>query len=194
MRVAVLGAGIVGLTTAYQLVRRGHEVSIVDRQPGPALECSHANGGYIAISQAVPWSAPGVPAKTLLSMLQPDAPILLHAGQLPRMWRWGLEFLRASRAEVSWRNTLAVLRLALHSFEQLKRVRADAAIEYGPVMGGCLKLFSDARTMAAALAEFGAAAAVRPRLPPARPAADPRPGAGARPAHRPADRRHPLSR
>ena len=67
MRVAVLGAGIVGLTTAYQLVRRGHEVSIIDRQPGPALECSHANGGYIAISQAVPWSAPGVPTKTLLS-------------------------------------------------------------------------------------------------------------------------------
>ena len=89
MRIAVLGAGIVGLTTAYQLVRRGHEVTIIDRQPGPALECSHANGGYIAISQAVPWSAPGVPTKTLLSMLRPDAPILLHAGQLPRMWTLG---------------------------------------------------------------------------------------------------------
>jgi D-amino-acid dehydrogenase len=153
VRVAVLGAGIVGLTTAYQLVRRGHEVSIVDRQPGPALECSHANGGYIAISQAVPWSAPGVPTKTLLSMLQSDAPILLHAGQLPRMWRWGLEFLRASRAEVSWRNTQALLRLALHSLEQLKRVRADAAIDYSPVLGGSLKLYSDAQTMAEALAE-----------------------------------------
>ena len=153
MRVAVLGAGIVGLTTAYQLVRRGHEVSIVDRQPGPAMECSHANGGYIAISQAVPWSAPGVPTKTLLSMLRPDAPILLHAGQLPRMWRWGLAFLRASRPEISWRNTLAVLRLALHSFEQLKRVRAEIAIDYSPVVGGCLKLFSDAQTMAEALAE-----------------------------------------
>jgi D-amino-acid dehydrogenase len=126
---------------------------VVDRQPGPALECSHANGGYIAISQAVPWSAPGVPTKTLLSMLRPDAPILLHAGQLPRMWRWGLDFLRASRAEVSWRNTQTLLRLALHSFEQLKRVRADAAIDYSPVLGGSLKLYSDPQTMAEALAE-----------------------------------------
>jgi D-amino-acid dehydrogenase len=89
----------------------------------------------------------------MLSMLRPDAPILLHAGQLPRMGRWGLEFLRASRAEVSWRNTVALLRLALYSFEQLKRVRADAAIDYSPVLGGPLKLFSDARTMAEALAE-----------------------------------------
>jgi D-amino-acid dehydrogenase len=153
VRIAVLGAGIVGLTTACQLVRRGHEVTVIDRQPGPALECSHANGGYIAISQAVPWSAPGVPTKTLLSMLRPDAPILLHAAQLPRMWRWGLAFLRASRAEVSWRNTLAVLRLALHSFEQLKRVRAEIALDYHPVTGGSLKVFSDGKTLAAAVAE-----------------------------------------
>jgi D-amino-acid dehydrogenase len=89
----------------------------------------------------------------MLSMLRPDAPILLHAGQLPRMGRWGFDFLRASRAEVSWRNTVALLRLALYSFEQLKRVRADAAIDYSPVLGGPLKLFSDARTMAEALAE-----------------------------------------
>jgi D-amino-acid dehydrogenase len=153
VRVAVLGAGIVGLTTAYQLVRRGHEVTIVDRQPGPAMECSHANGGYIAISQAVPWSAPGVPTETFLSMLRPDAPILLHAGQLLRMAGWGLAFLRASRAEVSWRNTLGVLRLALYSLEQLKRVRAEIAIDYHPVTAGSLKVFSNDKTMAAAVAE-----------------------------------------
>ena len=153
MRVAVLGAGIVGLTTAYQLVRRGHEVTIVDRQSGPAMECSHANGGYIAISQAAPWSAPGVPTETFLSMLRPDAPILLHAGQLPRMAGWGLAFLRASRAEVSWRNTLAVLRLALYSLEQLKRVRAEIPIDYHPVAAGSLKVFSDGKTLAAAVAE-----------------------------------------
>ena len=67
--------------------------------------------------------------------------------------RWGLDFLRASRAEVSGATRVALLRLALYSFEQLKRVRADAAIDYSPVLGGPLKLFSDAQTMAEALAE-----------------------------------------
>src|SRR5262249_42002884 len=124
-----------------------------DRQAGPALECSHANGGYIAISQSVPWSAPGVPTETFLSMLRPGAPILLHMGQLPHMAGWGLAFLRASRAKVSWRNTLAVLRLALYSLEQLKRVRAEIVIDYHPVTTGSLKVFSTRKPMAAAVAE-----------------------------------------
>src|SRR5262249_40599589 len=99
------------------------------------------------------WSAPGVPTETFLSMLRPDAPILLHVGQLPRIAGWGLAFLRASRAEVSWRNTLAILRLALYSHEQLKRVRAEIAIDYHPVTAGSLKVYSDRKTMAAAVAE-----------------------------------------
>src|SRR5262245_31714103 len=105
MKVAVIGAGIIGVTTAYQLMRDGHDVTVLDRQPGPGLECSHANGGYVAISQAVPWSQPGVPTKTLLGHFNKAPPILLHAGQLPAMWRWGLEFLAASRAAPSWENT-----------------------------------------------------------------------------------------
>ena len=99
MRVIVLGGGVVGVTTAFFLLQDGHEVTLVERQPGVARECSHANGGFVAISQAVPWSAPGGPVKTLTTMTRPDAPILIHLRQVPRIWRWGLDFLRASRAE-----------------------------------------------------------------------------------------------
>jgi D-amino-acid dehydrogenase len=147
MKVVVLGGGIVGVSTALFLARDGHEVAVIDRQPGVAMECSYANGGYVAVSQAVPWSAPGVPRKTLLGMLRPDPPILLHARQLPNIWRWGVEFLRCSRAQTSWQNTLHVLRLAIYSFDALKQARGEAGIEYGAVARGCLKVFSDRESL-----------------------------------------------
>jgi len=155
MKVIVLGGGVVGVTTAYYLLKDGHQVMLIERQPGVARECSHANGGFVAISQAVPWSAPGVPLKTLKSIAQPDAPILIHAGQIPKMWRWGLEFLHCSRAETSWANTRHVLRLALYSFEALKEIRDDTRVGYDLVQGGALKVYSDQTSLdeAAAAAE-----------------------------------------
>jgi D-amino-acid dehydrogenase len=152
MKVIVLGGGVVGVTTAFYLMQDGHEVTLLERQPGVARECSHANGGFVAISQAVPWSAPGVPTKTLRTMAQPDAPILIHAAQLPRIWRWGLDFLRASRPGPSWANTRHVLRLSLYSFEALKEVRATTGIEYDRVTGGALKVYSDHKSLDAAIA------------------------------------------
>ncbi|MBL8907767.1 MAG: D-amino acid dehydrogenase [Rhizobiales bacterium] len=152
MKVAVIGAGIVGVTTAYQLLRDGHEVTVIDRQPGPALECSHANGGYVAISQAVPWSQPGVPTKTLLGLLGKAPPILVHPGQIPAMWRWGLEFILASRVAPSWENTKDVLRLALYSHAILKETRERETIAYAPILKGTLKVFSEQETMQGAIA------------------------------------------
>ena len=101
MKIIVLGGGVIGVTTAYYLLKDGHEVTLIERQSGVAQECSHANGGFVAISQAVPWAAPGVPSKALGQMFRSDAPILIHAGQIPRMWRWGLAFMRAAGAEPS---------------------------------------------------------------------------------------------
>jgi D-amino-acid dehydrogenase len=152
VKVVVLGGGVVGVTTAYYLLKDGHQVTVIERQAGVARECSHANGGFVAISQAVPWSAPGVPAKTLRTMAQPDAPILVHASQLPRIWRWGLDFIRSSRAGRSWDNTRHVLRLALHSFEALKEIRADTGVQYDAVEGGALKVYSDQRSLDEAVA------------------------------------------
>jgi len=155
MKVIVLGGGVVGVTTAYYLLKDGHQVMLIERQEGVARECSHANGGFVAISQAVPWSAPGVPLKTLKSMAEADAPILIHAGQIPRMWRWGLDFLRCSSARTSWGNTRHVLRLALHSFAALKEIRDDTGVRYDRVQGGALKVYSDQKSLdeAAAVSE-----------------------------------------
>jgi D-amino-acid dehydrogenase len=152
MKVSVLGGGVIGITTAFYLLQDGHEVTLLERQQGVARECSHANGGFVAISQAVPWSAPGVPTKTLRTMTQPDAPILIHAAQLPRIWRWGLDFLRASRPEPSWANTRHVLRLSLYSFEALNEIRAATGIEYDRVTGGALKVYSDRKALDDAIA------------------------------------------
>jgi D-amino-acid dehydrogenase len=152
MKVIVLGGGVVGVTTAYFLLQDGHEVTLVERQPGVARECSHANGGFVAISQAVPWSAPGVPTKTLKTMTRPDAPIRIHTSQLPRIWRWGVDFLRASRAGPSFANTQAVLRLALYSLEALKQIRAATGLDYDRVTGGALKVYSDQKSLDEAIA------------------------------------------
>jgi D-amino-acid dehydrogenase len=152
MKVIVLGGGVVGVTTAYYLLRDGHDVTLIERQAGVARECSHANGGFVAISQAVPWSAPGVPAKTLRTMARPNAPILLHASQIPKMWRWGLEFIRSSQRDLSWANTCHVLRLSLFSFEALKEIRDDTGVQYDRVAGGALKVYSDQNSLDEAVA------------------------------------------
>jgi len=143
MKIAVLGAGIVGLTTAYQLTRDGHEVVVVDRQADVSLECSYANGGFIAISQAVPWSSPGVLLRVLTTMFRSDAPILLHPLQLPKIWRWGIEFLSCSSAPVSWENTKHILSLALYSLDLLRKVRDEARVDYFQRTNGCLKIYAD---------------------------------------------------
>ena len=155
MKIIVIGGGIVGVTTAYELMRDGHAVALIERQPGVAMECSHANGGYVAVSQAVPWSAPGVPTQTLLHSFTRDAPIVLHPSQLPRMWKWGLEFLFCSREVPSWNNTRHVLRLALYSHDVLKQTRNREAIDYHSLAKGCLKVFREQASLdhAAAVSE-----------------------------------------
>ena len=152
MKVIVLGAGVVGVTTAYYLLKDGHQVMLIERQAGVARECSHANGGFVAISQAVPWAAPGVPTKTIRTMARSNAPILMHVSQIPKMWRWGLEFIRCSRAQPSWENTKRVLRLSLFSAEALHEIRTDTGVQYDAVAGGALKVYSDQKSLDEAIA------------------------------------------
>jgi len=93
MRVAVLGAGVIGVTTAWYLRQAGHEVELIDRQPAVAQETSFANGGQISVSHSEPWANAGAPALALRWLGREDAPLLFRLRADPAQWLWGLRFL-----------------------------------------------------------------------------------------------------
>ena len=88
----VLGAGAVGTASAWYLLKAGHRVEVVERQPAAGLETSWGNGGVIHASEVEPWSQPGMPRKILGWLGKENAPLLLRYGAIPQMWRWGLAF------------------------------------------------------------------------------------------------------
>ena len=93
MRVLILGAGVIGVTSAYYLAKAGHEVTVVERQPGPALETSFANAGEISPGYASPWAGPGIPLKAIKWLTMRDGPLVIRPMLDPRMWLWGLQLL-----------------------------------------------------------------------------------------------------
>lgn len=145
MKVLVLGAGVVGVTSAWYLAKAGHEVTVVDRESSAGLETSFANGGQISVSQPEPWANPGAPAKIIKWLGQEDAPLLFRLRADPRQWSWGLRFLLEC---LPWRtraNTLSILRLAIYSRARLQALRRDTAIEYDHLENGILQIYTDAR-------------------------------------------------
>lgn len=115
MRVAVIGGGVIGLTTAYALIRQGHEVDLIERRDEVGLETSFANGGQLSYRYVSPLADAGVPLEALSWMLRSDAPLRFKPQFNLQQWRWCLQFLAACRRSVNQRNTAHLLRLALHS-------------------------------------------------------------------------------
>ena len=145
MTVVVLGAGVVGVATAYFLARAGAQVVVVDRQPGPALETSFANGGQISANHATPWAAPSTPWKALKWLGRDDAPLLFHLRFDPALWAWGLRFLANCRRARVAVNIERALRVALYSRNQLALVRAATGIAYDQLTRGILHIFRNPR-------------------------------------------------
>lgn len=143
MRIAVTGAGLIGLATAHFLHAQGHKVVIVERRDGPALETSFANAGMLTPSQAEPWNVPGILAKVLGWIGREDAPVLLRPAALPSMLYWSWQFLRNSRPERFLANTRANARLARLSVDELRALRRHESLEYGQVCPGTLKVYRD---------------------------------------------------
>jgi len=153
MKVMVLGAGIIGTTTAYYLAKAGHEVHVIDRQSEAAMETSFANGGVLHTSEAEPWSQPGMPQKVLSWMGKENAPMLLKVSALPSIWRWGLSFMRNCSLE-RYRFAAAVnLRLALHALAAIKQIRAETHPSYDLLEKGSLKIYTRQEAMDKNVAE-----------------------------------------
>jgi len=163
MRVMVLGAGVIGTSCAYYLARAGHEVVVVDRQRGPALETSFANAGGICPGFAGPWAAPGLPLKVARWLFTRDAPVVLLPRLDPYQWRWLARFLRNCSAERFARNKARMQRIAHYSKACLTELITDTGIAFDHGEGGVLQLFRTEEELAGAeksarvLTEFGIA-------------------------------------
>lgn len=149
MRVVILGAGVVGVTSAYYLRRAGHDVVVVDRQPGPALETSFANAGEISPGYASPWAAPGIPLKALRWLLMRHAPLILKPMPDPAMLRWLLAMLRNCTQTRYDLNKSRMVRLAEFSRDELRTLRETIGIEYDQRSQGTLQLFRTDKQVAA---------------------------------------------
>ncbi|HJS92571.1 MAG TPA: D-amino acid dehydrogenase [Steroidobacteraceae bacterium] len=152
MKAVIIGSGLIGTSSAYFLARRGWEVTVLDRQEGPGLETSFANGSLLTPSMPEPWNSPGSWRVLLKSLPRSDSALKLRLKALPQLAGWGIGFLRNSSPPRYERNTVKNLKLALHSAEVLARLRREIGIEYGGAFRGSLRIIRDAAALEAALA------------------------------------------
>ena len=151
MNVLVLGAGVVGVSSAWYLSQAGHRVTVIDRQPGVGLETSFANGGQISVSHAEPWSNPHAPLRALSWLGQEDAPLLFRLRPDAALLDWTCRFLRECLPGRTRDNIRDIVRLALYSREQLGRLRQETGIRYDHLTRGILHVYTEAKGYRAAI-------------------------------------------
>ncbi|UCH76196.1 MAG: D-amino acid dehydrogenase [Rhodospirillales bacterium] len=154
MKVLVLGAGVAGVSAAWSLLRDGHQVEVVERQPQAALETSYANAGLIAPGHAFAWASPKAPRTLLRSLWRDDQALRLRLTADPRMWAWALRFLRqctASRARI---NTLRKHALCLYSQRLFHELIAETGIDYDGRTGGLVYLYRTPESLARGVANM----------------------------------------
>src|SRR5438128_6133962 len=161
MKVIVLGAGVIGTTSAWFLSKAGHEVTVIDRQPAAGLETSFANGGQISVSHAEPWANPSAPAKVLKWLMKEDAPLLFRLRADPHQWAWGLKFLRECTTARTRHNIIQIVNLGLYSRATLQELRGETGMQYDHLERGILHFytrqqeFDAAQEPARIMREFG---------------------------------------
>jgi D-amino-acid dehydrogenase len=145
MNVLVLGAGVIGTTTAWYLRAAGHDVTVVERRQAAAEETSFANGGQISVSHVEPWANPAAPLQILRWLGQPDAPLLFRPRLDWQQWRWGLQFLIECLPGRTRRNMLQILAMSTYSLAALRELRAATGIAYDDLQRGILQIYTDHR-------------------------------------------------
>ncbi len=143
MKTLVLGGGVVGVTTAYFLAKAGHEVTILEEKDGLGLEASAGNAGIIAPGHSFAWASPRAPAMLLRSLRGDETAIRVRLNSDPRLYAWGLRFLRECTAGRARRNTLIKLRLCQYSQRVLNELARVEGIEYHAIAQGALYLYRD---------------------------------------------------
>jgi len=151
MRVVVLGAGVVGVASAWYLGRAGHEVTVIDRHTAAGMETSFANGGQISVSHAEPWANPAAPLKVLKWLAREDAPLLFRLRPELRQWLWGLSFLRECLPARTRHNIRQIVTLGLYSRSSLQALRAETGLQYDQLSRGILHFYTTQRELDAAL-------------------------------------------
>lgn len=141
MKIIIFGAGVIGTTTAYFLAKQGHQVTVVERQPGPGLETSFANAGEVSPGYSAPWAGPGVPLKAVQWLLMKHSPLVIKPSLDPALWRWVASMLRNCTHERYRINKGRMVRLAEYSRDCLEALRAETGIHYDERMQGTLQLF-----------------------------------------------------
>src|SRR3954467_8932474 len=151
MKVLVLGAGVVGVTTAWFLNKSGHEVTVLERRDAAGMETSFANGGQISVSHAEPWANPGAPLKVLKWLPRGGAPLLFFLRPGLREWLWGVLFLRECPPARTRHNIRQIVTLGLYSRATLQALRAETGIAYDHLARGILHFYTSERELDAAL-------------------------------------------
>jgi len=141
MKIAVLGSGVIGVTSAWYLRQAGHEVTVIDRQPGPAQETSFANAGQISPGMSAPWASPETPRKALVWLLMRHSPLVVWPLLDPALMNWVVRFLGNCNATAYARNKARMVRLAEYSRDKLRDLRATTGITYDDRQRGLLQLF-----------------------------------------------------
>jgi len=143
MKIIVLGAGVIGISTAWFLSKAGHDVTVIDRQSEAALETTYANGGQISVSQSEPWAGPGAPLKLVKWWFSGDSPLLFRPQLDWQQWHWGLSFATECLPGQQRYNILQMLHLANYSLGVLREIREETRIEYDHLSRGILQIYFD---------------------------------------------------
>lgn len=150
--VAVLGAGVIGITTAWYLRHAGFEVTVIEREPAAALQTSFANGGQISVSHATPWANPATPLKALKWLFREDAPLLFRLRTDPSQLKWALAFLQQCTAANADANLVQMVRLGLYSRSALQELRDTLELDYEQQTRGIMHFYTDQTEFEAAKA------------------------------------------
>lgn len=162
MKVCVIGAGVIGVTSAYFLARQGHDVVLVDSRARPATVSSYANGGQLSYSYVAPLAGPGVLPSVPGWLLRADSPLRFRPRLDPHQWQWSMQFALACRASVAQASTAQLQSLSYLSRDVLNRLLDEEPIEFNHVRNGKLiayrspDMLEKARHLVAYQASLGA--------------------------------------